>query len=151
MRKKFNSLFALLILLSGCTNSFVFSEFYPIDERGWNNNQVLHFNPCPNDSIGTYNVSLVIRHSNSYRYQDIWLAVAFKEDIDINIDTIHLRLADEKGHWIGNGNNFIHTFTYGYKEGIRFSKGSCGISVKQIMKDNPLRGINNIGIVVEKK
>ncbi len=151
MKRKYSSLLALLILLCGCSNSVVFSEFYPIDERGWSDNQILHFNPSLNDSIGTYDVSLVIRHSNSYRYQDIWLAVAFKEEIEINIDTLHIRLADTKGHWIGNGNNFIHTYTFTYKEGIRFAKGSCGVSVKQIMKDNPLRGINNIGIVIEKK
>lgn len=133
----------LIILLSACHEGTVYHTYMPISNLEWNMADTLVFamdSSMQKDS--KYELSIGIRHLDSYPYRDIWLT--------LNNDTLHLYLADKEGNWNGEGIGDLRHFTYTSDLEIQH-KSVSELRITHIMQHNPLFGIHDIGIHLRKK
>jgi gliding motility-associated lipoprotein GldH len=94
-----------------------------------------------------------LRHTDLYEYNNIWLRVGSTAPSDtIHYQNINLKLASDSKGWEGVGMDDIFEVRKIISPGpLSFNKpGDYSFSVAQIMRENPLNYILNVGIRVEK-
>jgi gliding motility-associated lipoprotein GldH len=104
------------------------------------------------DASIPYDISLQLRNSDFYPYQNIWIIFAELHptaETAVN-DTIEYRLADASGKWTGNGitlfqNRFPLRTDYHFPD-----TGQYTIGIRHGMRDDLLKGIENVGLMIEK-
>ena len=145
---------ALLTLLSAsCIKIDQFEKTAQIPSRQWFYNNSPSFTFQITDTSSLYNLYIVLRHTDSYDYGNIWLRLGSKFPGDsIRYQNINLLLATDAKGWDGTGMDDIYEVRKNISAGpIAFSKaGDYTFSVSQIMRQNPLDDILNVGVRVEK-
>ena len=86
--------------------------------------------------------SIGIRHEDSYPYRDIWIIA--------NQDTFHLYLADSTGKWKGKGLGNLRQIVFPVNLNLQEQDSTIKIKINHIMQENPLPGIHDIGMHIEK-
>lgn len=143
-----------LSFLSACTGKTVFSEYRHLPNSGWEADSAVVFNITIPDTTLRYDVLFFIRHTQKYRYQNMWLFVDEqngKEIMPNNIntqDTIEFFLADDRGRWLGNGYGNTREMPIIYKHNSVFSSDTIVFRIKQAMREETLRGISEIGLKI---
>jgi gliding motility-associated lipoprotein GldH len=101
-----------------------------------------------------YRVFAVIRHNNAYRYGNIWIKLGITPKGDsTQFEEFNIPLTQNNEKWAGTGMDDIFELRRELKfQKIRLDKNisSCSFSIEQIMRDNPLKNILNIGLRIEK-
>jgi gliding motility-associated lipoprotein GldH len=146
-------LLLLVLLASGsCSPKEAFFNFHSIKNASWERNDIATFEVNITDSIYPYEVFVEIRSNEDYAYSNIWLFVDFKTPGgSIRTDTISMDLADVYGKWYGSGIN-LHSLSAPYEKSIRFPyTGTYTYVIRHGMRDNPLKGISDIGLKILKK
>ena len=146
-----------LLLLGSCTGRIVYSEYRSLPLKGWEADSVLRYNFCITDTLTPYDIIISVRHTQHYRYQNMWLFVTaadsptVADSISMVTDTIEFFLADERGRWLGNGygNTREMPVLYG-RQTVFPHSGDYSILIQQAMRDTCLRGISDVGVIIEK-
>jgi gliding motility-associated lipoprotein GldH len=147
-------LFFILLLTGvsffyGCTSNIVDSNL-SIPERKWTYRNILKTNFEIKDSSKLYNIYFKLRHTDDYRYANLFVVVRLKEDSVIRPKRYQFKLAKEDGEWLGSGSGNLFTYTLPLFTSHKFSKNrKYEIEIEQNMRDNPLAGISDIGVLVE--
>lgn len=142
----------LLVLISvlwlGCQRGVVYNEFQQLPAQGWEADSALQFVPTLTDTLGSYQMQIIVRHTDRYAYQNLWLFVDVQKDsILLHRDTIESYLANERGEWYGSGMSKM-TLPLLYMENIALPAGEYKITVQQGMREEQLRGITDVGLKV---
>ncbi len=149
--KKILLLAIISTLLISCQQGLIYTHFEHIDPQGWHADSVLSFHPEIEDSVGEYQVQILIRHTDRYAYQNLWLFVDIMSDsLQLRRDTIEAELADPRGRWYGGGTSTI-SLPLLYIEQISLEKGAYTIHVQQGMREEHLRAITEVGVKVARK
>jgi gliding motility-associated lipoprotein GldH len=142
---------ACCLLLFSCTQLDIFEKNTAIPNYQWQSSFAATGNFAITDTAAPYNIFLVLRHTDAYRYNNIWLDLGFSEPGDsMHYQKLDLALATDAEGWHGSGMNDIWEVRklLGSK---RFSrKGTYSFTIKQIMRDNPLLHIMSVGLRVER-
>lgn len=101
-----------------------------------------------------YRIFVVVRHSNAYRYSNLWVKLNITPKGDsTQSEEFNIPLTDNNEKWAGTGMDDI----FELRRELRFQKirldkniSSCTFSLEQVMRDNPLKNIMNIGLRIEK-
>lgn len=133
-----------------CSKDTVFNEFQPIQNKLWDKQAVYYFNFEIKDKSIPYDVFLQLRNSNEYPYQNIWIFYEEQQAETAVRDTIEYMLADDFGKWKGNGITLFQSRIPLRNHYFFPDTGSYTISVQQGMRDNRLKGIEDIGLYVRK-
>ena len=137
--------------LSSCGKNTFYSEFQPIKNKLWNKNDEYFFNFEIMDISVPYNVSLQLRNNDIYPYQNIWILYEeSKNDRHSVKDTTEFLLADEFGKWKGNGISLYQNRIPIKTHYIFPDTGKYTINIRHGMRDDKLKGIENIGIHIER-
>ena len=148
------SLWAIFISLIAvaCTSNDVYFQYQSVASQGWNKDSLYRFDIPIVDTIATYNVYVNIRNRGEYPYQNLWVFLAKTTPDSIESkDSIECYLADKRGKWLGSGLGSILEMPVLYQQNVRFSKaGTYHYKIRQGMRDSLLKGINDIGMRVEK-
>lgn len=149
--KRNNLFFFLLLFLTACSHNDIYSDFHSIPNAEWNRNDKAVFNVDIPDSLNRYNVDIVIRNNENYPFQNIWLFVDAKTPKgSLRTDTLQIDLADIYGKWLGKGLS-LYSLTIPYEQNFQFSySGEYTYTIRQGMREDPLKGISEIGLVVSK-
>ena len=71
---------------------------------------------------------------------------------DESTDTIEFYLADHRGQWLGTGMGAWKEMPVLYRQALRFPRsGTYTYTIRHGMRTDPLRGIHDIGMRVEKR
>lgn len=133
----------LLLAASSCRKHTHFYAYRPIDTHGWHRQDTVLFSVSSlQHAGGNPQVTLGIRHKDSYRYRDIWLVV--------NGDTVHLQLAGTDGNWNGSGIGGRRQYTYTLPAANLPADTATEWKIYHIMHDNPLEGITDIGLQIHR-
>jgi len=145
-------LFLSVLLISSCDSSGVYDKYKSISNAGWEKNSKQCFDVNIKDTIQEYNFILNIRNNNEYPYRNVFFFVnTHFPDSTVSRDTIEVVLADKKGQWLGEGFGEIKTSKFMLQHSIRFpQKGDYTFEVMQGMRCDTLKGIEDIGIRIEK-
>jgi len=145
-------IFITVLTFSGCKKNIIFYKFEKIPPKNWDKNNFIIFKPTINDTLSVVNISILIRHNNSYPNQNLFLFVKTISPLGFYVkDTVLINLADDKGKWYGKGFANIWTHEILYKKNVKFPfQGIYTFQIEQAMRNNPLPGIVNIGIKISK-
>ena len=95
----------------------------------------------------------MLRHTDAYNYNNLWLTLGSQAAGDtMRYQNINVELGDDAKGWAGTGMDDIFEVRKNITPGpIPFKKsGNYTFSVAQIMRENPLKHILNVGMRVEK-
>lgn len=153
MKKLLASLF-LLTLLAACGKINLAEKNVVIPQQAWS----ASFQPriefdINNDSSSLYNIYVVLRHNDAYRYKNIWMEIALQPPGDSAYNTRReLLLANDAKGWLGTGMDdlYEHRILLTDKPTLFAKKGKYVFTLKQIMREDPLENIMNVGIRIEK-
>lgn len=106
------------------------------------------------DTASLYNISIVLRHTDAYRYNNIWLNVGIQSPNDTASTTqrLDMQLGNDAKGWEGTGIDDIWEVRRpATKAPVQFKKpGTYHFTVAQVMRENPLPNVMSIGVRVEK-
>ena len=162
MKKLLQSYFLKTVLLFiimtvffySCKEVDLFEKNIPIPNMQWYNNYNATGSFIIKDTTSSYNVLLVLRHTDAYSYNNIWLNVGLQApgDSALQFQKINLVLGNDARGWEGIGMNDIwevRKLISGAPK--RFIKpGIYKFSVTQLMRDNPLPNLISIGVSIQK-
>ncbi|MEI6021157.1 MAG: gliding motility lipoprotein GldH [Bacteroidota bacterium] len=149
---KFICFLAMFALLLSCGKQVVFSKYYTFTDNEWPVKEKAVFDLEINDTQTLNNVSLMVRHADSYPYNNIFLFVkTVYPDGKITNDTMEVILANQKGEWLGSGAGDIFDFKVPIKKNVRFPlAGKYHFEFEQGMRIDPLPLIMDFGFEIEK-
>jgi gliding motility-associated lipoprotein GldH len=151
--KKIILLSWLPVLFISCIRINLFEKQSPIPSQQWYYNQVPEFTFHIDDTASLYNIYIVLRHTDLYKYSNIWLRVGSSAPLDsMQYQNINLVLATDAKGWDGTGMDDIFEVRKNISGApVSFRKsGDYTFSIAQIMRENPLNYVLNVGIRVEK-
>lgn len=142
--------------LSACLNNDVFEKNTSLANRHWLLNDSKSFVFNINDTLSNYMVYATLRHTDAYPFSNIWLNVATtlpgeSKPLSSNVE---LTLAQADGKWLGRGMQDIREHQIPLTpQGapVHFSKsGTYTMTLKHLMRQDPLPEIMSIGVRLEK-
>jgi gliding motility-associated lipoprotein GldH len=146
-------LFVIVLAAFGaCGTIDVFEKNVAIPGHAWSNSFRPEITFEISDTNSLYNIFVVLRHTNSYRYNNLWLNVYTQAPGDtVRRDRLDLRLATDDKGWLGSGMDdvFEHRIII-TREPVALKPGKYTFTLEQIMREEPLRHVMNAGIRVEK-
>lgn len=142
----------LIFLLFACNKRDVYMHYEHVDKGLWHKDSVMNFDIEIEDTITPYNLYINIRNRSEYPYQNMWLFVeTLSHQKVLSRDTIEFYLADNKGKWLGTGVGAAFEMPVLYRQNLRFAKkGIYNFKVFHGMRDTVLKGVNDVGLHLEK-
>lgn len=119
---------------------------------GWDKDSVLSFPFAVDDVDGLYQTQLIVRNTDDYKNQNLWLFVEQSTPNGTTTrDTVQYFLADKFGRWLGSGIGSIHENVCIYQPRVRYrTAGSYTLRVAHGMRYNNLDGICELGVKIVK-
>jgi len=150
LKKAFLTIIPALFLLS-CVKIDVFEKNVAIPGHSWETSfkPTIEFEIA--DTAQLYNIYVVLRHADAYRYKNIWLNVGIQPPGEqLQKSRFDLPLAtDEKG-WMGKGMDDVFEHRIPLYQQTPLKKGKYIFQLENIMREDPLEHVMNVGIRVEK-
>ena len=146
-------LFIASIAMFSCETIDVFEKNVSIPNHEWSSSFKPEITFEISDTTSLYNIYVVLRHTDAYRYNNIWLTVQMEIPGDtIRKQRLDLKLATDDKGWLGSGMDDI------YEHRILITRtptqlkkaGVYKFKLEQIMREEPLQFVMNAGIRVEK-
>ena len=151
--RNFILLFICFSFFISCTKLDVFEKSVFIPSQSWMYDNKPKFSVTITDTSSFYNIYLVLRHTDAYKYNNIWLNFGSQAPGDrMRFQNINLNLASDAKGWEGKGMDDIFEVRKLITPGpVPFKRaGTYTFTVSQIMRENPLKHILNVGVRVEK-
>ena len=141
-------LLAMLIALGSCQLKTLFEETAAIPVDGWHQDSYISFSIPVEDTINQFEISLIIRNDARYEYSNLFLFINTTAPSGQGIgDTVEIRMADERGKWLGSGIGGKYTQEIPFKKQVKFPQiGSYTIELVQGMRDEELEFITDVGL-----
>lgn len=153
MRKKTTlALLFIAFVFTGCIHINLYEKQVPIPAQEWRYDFSPEFNFEIKDTVSTFLLYVVIRHTDMYQFNNLWLRIGTQPPGDtMSFQNLNLQLASGN-RWEGLGVNDIYEVRKLISPGpIPFRKaGEYTFNVSQIMRENPLKYILDVGIRLEK-
>jgi len=105
------------------------------------------------DTAFLYNVYIVLRHSDAYNYNNLWVRGTVTEPggTTPKSQRYDLTLATNEKGWLGSGMDDIFEHRILVQPQTKFRKpGTYSFTLEQVMREDPLKHVLNAGIRVEK-
>ncbi len=139
------------ILISGCQNLGNYEKRITIPNHKWEKNFVPSFEfEKKSDKNQNSRLFVVVRHTNNYAYNNVHLKINISNGNDtaksVEID-LPLTASNENKKWTNKGMDDIYEVKYPVASVA--NPGKYKVTVENIMRDNPLPEILNIGMAVE--
>jgi gliding motility-associated lipoprotein GldH len=142
-----------VVLLSSCIQTGLFEKNVTLNKHAWDNNYKPTISFDITDTTSSYNVFFVVRHTDAFTYNNLWVKIRSKGpgDYVATAQQFDLPLANQN-KWTGTGMDdiFEHRILLSRKP-VRFPRtGSYQFTLEHIMRENPLKELLNVGIRLEK-
>ncbi|MBR5240821.1 MAG: gliding motility lipoprotein GldH [Muribaculaceae bacterium] len=141
----------MVLLCYSCGNSTIAHVYHTLPNEGWERDSVLNYDVAIDSLHEQSNIDIELSYNNKYPYRNLYLFVSGADSTDNQIfsDTLNITLADEYGKCLGNGWGTSYQQRVEYKNLYSFpASGVYKITVKQGMRDNPISGIERVGVRV---
>lgn len=141
----------LLAGVSACQENRVFEQNQVVGPE-WAWGEARRFDVNIRDTASLYNLFINARHTERYAYANCWLSIQTIGPLgDTLRSRVELRLAEADGTWRGECNTAMCLQRELIGPGQRFPRpGTYTFLLEQDMRENPLPGMQDIGIRLEK-
>ena len=150
----YTSCLVLLVSITfSCTTIDIFEKSVAIPRHEWKSDYRPSFEFTITDTTTLYNIFLVLRHTEKYNFNNIYINLTAQlpgQDTVIRIRQ-DLRLANDANGWEATGMDDIyeHRKELGPPQTLR--GGTYTFTIEQIMREDPLLHVMDVGLRVEKK
>jgi gliding motility-associated lipoprotein GldH len=143
-------------ILSSCSTVDIYEKTVAVPGHQWVGSYKPEFQFEIKDNTIPYNVFFVIRHSEKYNYNNIFINLSSKQPGTDSAITqrLDVTLATNEKGWLGTGMDDIYEqrMKISPEQGTYFPKpGTYTFTLEQIMREQPLEHVMNVGIRIEKK
>ncbi|MDR1810596.1 MAG: gliding motility lipoprotein GldH [Prevotella sp.] len=138
-----------------CRHSEVYYQFDKIKDGEWTKNDTLYFH-IDSSLVAPqtpYDISIEVSHNAGYPYCNIWFYVQDNlRQPRFSSYSQQYVLADPFGKWYGAGFGALYQLSLPYKDSVCFvGRRDFCIKIVHGMRDEPLKGIEKIGVRVTKR
>jgi len=138
------------LCLVACTTVDLYEKTVSFPNHEWKSDNKPEFDFTIKDTTSLYKVFFVMRHTEEYSNKNIWINVYSQPPGD----TLHkamyeIQLANEKG-WLGTGMDDIYEQRQRLTDAVPLKAGTYKLILENIMREDPLRHVLNVGVRVEK-
>lgn len=145
-----------LMGLYSCQENEIYYKYHQIKDAKWHINDTLIFEV---DStlfeLGVpYDITIEVSNNVNYPYQNIWFFIQsnFASSAEYSDVSAEYFLADEYGKWQGSGFGSLYQISLMLHENFVFNeRRNYSIKIEHGMRDEPLVGIEKLGIRIVKK
>jgi gliding motility-associated lipoprotein GldH len=142
--------------LGGCRPGPEYQDHFTIPRNAWKSDFRPEFRFVITDTAAPYQIFLIVRHTDAYRFQNIWVNLDSKGpgDSSYTLNRAEVTLAAPNGRWLGRGLgelyeqrvpvNTIANPAYFHKA------GEYTLRLTHDMRQDPLPEILTVGIRLEK-
>lgn len=143
----------LACTLGACQTIDVFEKNVSIPNQAWSSSFKPEIDLEVSDTTALYNIYFVVRHTDAYRYKNMWVNVyTFMPNDTLPKQRLDILLATDDKGWLGSGMDDI------FEHRVRITgapvqlqkAGMYKFRLEQIMREDPLANVMNVGIRVEK-
>lgn len=143
----------LSLSLVACSETGLYEKVYFMKDNVWSADQQPAFVFEVKDTASSYQVYFIIRHTDAYEYNNVWISLKSQlpGDSITRKERFDITLADQK-KWLGTGMDdiFDHRVLL-YRQPVKFSKmGEYHVAIAHDMRVEPLEHIFNVGLRIEK-
>lgn len=142
---------AVLLVMPSCQHQPVMthSRFVHLPAGGWQRTMPLSFKPQYDDSTMTYDLTLAVRHTGSYRYRNLSLVVdIIAADSAVDRHTVNMTLANDYGNWHGGGFGSLYQATAELATAVRPIQARSVIIWQAMNGCDTLSGLDCVGLIV---
>ncbi len=145
-----------LLIIASCNTIDIYEKTVVITGHKWNSDYKPEFSFSIKDTAIPYNVFFVIRHTEKYNFNNLFVNLITKQPgmDSIAKQQLELTLATNEKGWLASGMNDIYEqrIKLSPPNGTYFPKsGTYHFSLEQIMREQPLEYVMNVGLRIEKK
>jgi gliding motility-associated lipoprotein GldH len=139
------------LCLSTCTTVDLYEKTVFLPDHEWNGDHKPEFNFTITDTTTLYQVFFVIRHTEKYNYNNIWINLYSQPPGDtLHKAAYELQLATNEKGWLGTGMDDIYEQRRALTGKIPLKAGQYKLALENIMREDPLKEVLNVGIRIEK-
>jgi gliding motility-associated lipoprotein GldH len=149
-------LLAACIFLSACNTVDLYEKNTALPHHEWKTNYrpVYRFNIT--DTVSTYQLFITLRHDDQYHFNNIWMNLyAQAPGGKPQKFMLELPLATKESGWLGSAMDDLYDHRIALTlDPARFNfrhQGEYVFTLEQIMREDPLGNIFDVGIRLEKK
>tara|TARA_B100000809_G_C15132618_1_gene529175 strand:+ start:3567 stop:4070 length:504 start_codon:yes stop_codon:yes gene_type:complete len=150
----------LLLSIMSCDSNRIFDEYKSVSGE-WDKDNTIEFKVTPPDSTEAYNLYVNLRHTDDYKYSNLFLIVElnYPNGKTLN-DTLRYKMANPDGTFLGTGFTDVKEsklWYKGFEEPFIFDEtGEYSINIQHAMRENgsikgidKLEGITDVGLRIE--
>ena len=139
------------LLLASCTSIDLYEKNVAILGFKWESSFRPEFTFTIKDASTPYQLFLVLRHNEKYSYNNIWINLYSQPPGDtMHKAAFELQLANNE-KWLASGMDDIYEHRIKLTDPQYLRAGVYHFRVEQIMREDPLENVMNVGLRVEKK
>ncbi|CAN5281278.1 hypothetical protein BH09BAC2_BH09BAC2_02640 [soil metagenome] len=147
-------LFLLMVTTAAsCGRLDVYEKTLRMPNQQWDYNNSPEFTFNISDTTSFYNIYFVVRHTDAYKYNNLWVNLQMKFPGDSTVSKkIEITLASDAKGWYGKGMDDIYELRQNISgRPVSFKRaGTCAFKISQLMRENPVQHILNAGVRVER-
>ena len=140
-------------IFTSCTTIDLYEKAVTIPKHQWSSSFKPSFDFTIKDTSAPYRLFLVLRHTEKYNFNNIFVNVYVKGPGQDTVQKIQrdLVLATNDKGWLASGMDDIyeHRIELGSDQSLR--AGNYTFTIEQIMREDPLENVLNVGLRIEKK
>lgn len=148
------SLFLLLpctLCLVSCTTVDLFEKTVPIPNHAWKGSFKPEFDFTITDTASLYKVFFIMRHTEKYNYNNIWINLYSQPPGDtLRKAAYEIKLATNEKGWLATGMDDVYEHRQPLTDVVKFKAGTYKLILENIMREDPLQQVLNVGIRIEK-
>ena len=139
------------VLYLSCTTIDLYEKDVTIPGFRWKSSFKPEFTFTIKDTTVPYQLFLVLRHNERYNYNNIWINLYSQPPADsLHKASFELPLATNE-KWLATGMDDIYEHRIKLTDPQYLKTGVYHFIVEQIMREDPLENVMNVGLRVEKK
>ena len=139
--------------MQSCMKLDVYEKDVQLPKQEWTYSNTPTFKFSVTDTLSLYNIFIVLRHTDSYKYNNIWVKFGIQPPGDaIHYQNIDITLGSDAKGWEGRGMDDIFEYRKNITPGpIAFKRpGEYTFTLSHIMREDPLKHVITVGVRVEK-
>lgn len=153
MRVKYAvGLLLLSVVMFACGSVDFYEQSKRFPKHEWEASEKPAFSFTIADTTVSYHIYVVLRHTDAYRYNNIWLNIATQAPADtVRNQLVDVALADNAKGWLGTGMDDIFDHRARITRApVKLKAGTYTFTLSQAMREDPLAYVLSAGIRVEK-
>lgn len=147
-------LLAACLQFASCQTIDLYEKNVPVPGHAWQSSFKPKFEFNITDTTSPYQLFVVLRHNEKYNYNNIWVRLTIQPPADrAYSEQLELSLASNEKGWLGSAMDdlYEHRVRVTPENGFMLKKGLYSFTIEQIMRDDPLPHVMNVGLRIEKK